>query len=64
MKEQVVPTQEMESIRYAPDAIEQWEDVPEWLQEKIRSRVKKEEEPKVQTDPFKDDDIPFSQEAA
>jgi hypothetical protein len=65
MKGQVVPPQEMESIKYAPDDIEQWEDVPEWLQEKIRSSVKKDEQqPKVQADPFKDDDIPFSQEAA
>ena len=63
MKGQVVPPQELDPITYSPNAIAQWNDLPDWLKEKVRNQVKNEPEGEERQAEFKDD-IPFGEEAA
>ncbi len=55
MKGQEIPTQEMPSIVYSNEDTEQWEDVPEWLQDKVKIQVKKELSEEPATEEFADD---------
>ncbi len=61
------PKPELEIIRYTKDENEQWELLPDWIQEKIRNQVKDDTPPpKLESakDDFQDIDIPFNPEAA
>ena len=62
------PKPELEIIRYTKNENEQWELLPDWIQEKIRNQVKAEIPPPKQNlpmdDDFEDMDIPFNQEVA
>ena len=61
MKGQEVPPQEMDILKYSQDAIEQWDQLPDWLQQKIRNQVEVESEIPEETDSEGaiDPDIPF-----
>ena len=62
MRGQEVPSQEMPSITYSPGAIEQWGEVPDWLQEKIRNQIKTDPLPTVPAEKSVDEnlvDVPF-----
>ena len=63
MKDQEIPGQELESICFSPNDTDQYENVPEWLQEKFDNRVELEElvEEPAANDDFEDDldELPF-----
>jgi len=50
MKGQEVPSQEMPAITYSPGAVEQWGEVPEWLQDKIGNQIKTDTLPPMPTE--------------
>ena len=52
MKGQEIPPQEMPSIVYSNEDAEQWEDVPEWLQDKVKIQVIKESSEEPATEEF------------
>ncbi len=56
MKGQEIPPQEMPSIVYSNEDTEQWEDVPEWLQDKVKIQVIKESPEEPATEGFNDDE--------
>ena len=61
---QEIPPQELPSIVFGPEDTDQWNDVPEWLQEKFDNRVQPEDlksvsKPEEPKDDFVKDDIPF-----
>jgi hypothetical protein len=60
------PRPELKVIRYTDVENEQWELLPEFVQEKIRNQVKQDAPPPdaFQDDDIQDIDIPFSPEAA
>ena len=63
MKDQEISGQELESICFSPNDTDQYENVPEWLQEKFDNRVELEElaEEPAANDDFEDDldELPF-----
>lgn len=61
LKGQQVPAMENDPIKFSPDDTDQYDDVPEWLQEQFDSRLELPPEPEPEPDEadFHDDDIPF-----
>ena len=61
LKGQQVPAMENDPIKFSPDDTDQFDDVPEWLQEIFKTRLEYPPEPEPEPDErdFHDDDIDF-----
>jgi hypothetical protein len=57
LRNQQVPDWELNAIRFSPEDTDQYEDVPEWLQEKFDSRLELPEPEPAANDHFVDDDL-------
>ena len=55
LKNQEVPDWELDAIRFSPDDTDQYDDVPEWLQEKFDARLEPPEPKPAVDDDFSDD---------
>jgi hypothetical protein len=58
------PKAELDLITYDETEVGQWEMLPDWAKEKIRSQIKVDKPIPADPEPSEDDDVPFSQEAA
>ena len=55
LKNQEVPVWELDAIRFSPDDTDQYDDVPEWLQEKFDNRLEPPKSKPAANDDFSDD---------
>ena len=56
LKNQEVPVWELDAIRFSPDDTDQYDDLPEWLQERFDARLEPPKPEAKTDDDFKDDD--------
>jgi hypothetical protein len=57
MKGQQIPDWELDAIRFSPDDTDQYDDVPEWLQEKFDARLEPPKPEPAANDDFVDDKL-------